>query len=365
MLTIVLALGAALSASAHDFYPIRPVKATLRVEPGRVVADLRADSIFWIEEVTGLHPMPARDWPAETVAKAEAYANGHFRLAVDGKPLEGKLVEARYRQLPWEVNEEGTFFLRLVYPAADGSAITGTARFYEEYRKEIAAELGGRPVPSPEGYRTIVDIPGRRRLSFVLTDGAPSFTASAAEARRTTFAMALESLRRGAGAAFGTAAGFPTVLAIALCLGARAPGRGALGLLLASAAGGFAAGGLLSAPAWLVWAGTLGAAVAAGLPRLAPAAGAAAAACLGLAWCAAARPALPNAALAFPAALAGALASGAALLAVVRLGVRAEHRRLAEVSESRVEELFARRVRLTATALAMVGAYGLWQCFPR
>jgi hypothetical protein len=45
--------------------------------------------------------------------------------------------------------------------------------------------------------------------------------------------------------------------------------------------------------------------------------------------------------------------------------VRAEHRRLSAVSESRVEELFARRVRLTATALAMVGAYGLWQSLPR
>lgn len=365
MLTIVLALGAALSASAHDFFPIKPVRATLRVEPGRVVADLRADSVFWIEEVTGLHPMPPKDWPAETVAKVEAYAKEHFRLDSDGKPLEGKLVEARYRQLPWEVNEEGTFFLRLVYPAAEGSAITGTARFYEEYRKEIAAELGGRPVPTPEGYRTLLDIPGRRRLSFILTADAPSFTASTDEARRTPFAMALESLRRGAEAALGTASGFPAVLAIALCLGARPPGRGASGLLLASALGGFAAGGLLPAPAWLVWAGTLGATVAAGLGRLAPAAGAAAAACLGLAWCAAARPLLPHSALALPSALAGALAAGAALQLAVWFGVRAEYRRLLSVSESRVDELFARRVRLTATALAMVGAYGLWQSLQR
>ncbi|MCM2305088.1 MAG: hypothetical protein NDJ72_10325, partial [Elusimicrobia bacterium] len=89
------------------------------------------------------------------------------------------------------------------------------------------------------------------------------------------------------------------------------------------------------------------------------------AACAGLAWCAAARPLLPHSPLALPAALAGALSAGAALLLAVRLGVLAERRRLASVSESRVDELFARRVRLTATALAMVGAYGLWQSLQR
>ena len=365
MLTIVLALGAALSASAHDFFPIKPVKATLRVEPDRVVADLRADSIFWIEEVTGLHPMPPKDWPAETLAKVEAYANGNFRLSLDGKPLQGKLVEARYRKLPWEVNEEGTFFLRLVYPAAAGSSIAGTATFYEDYRKDIAGELAGRPLPFPEGYRTFLDIPGRRRQSFTLTSEAPSFTVSADEARRSSLAMTLESLQRGAQAALGTAAGFPAMLAIALCLGANAPKRSSLALLLASGLCGFAAGGFLPAPPWLIWAATLAATVAAGLGRLTPAAGAAAAAGLGFAWCEATRPLLPHSALALPAALAGALAGGAALLSVAWLGVRAEHRRLAEVSESRVDELFARRVSLTATALAMVGAYGLWQSVPR
>ena len=195
MMIIVLALGAALSASAHDFYPIRPVRATLRVEPDRVTADLRADSIFWIEEVAGLHPMPPRDWPAETLAKVEVYANAHFRLSVDGKALPGRLAEARYRQLPWEVNEEGTFFLRLEYPAASGSSITGTARFYEEYRKAAQNELGGRPAPFPEGYRTFVDIPGRRRLAFTLTSDAPSFTASIDEARRSGPACRFKSPR--------------------------------------------------------------------------------------------------------------------------------------------------------------------------
>ncbi len=357
-------LGAALSASAHDLYPIRPVKATVRVETDRVVVDLRADSIIWIEEVTGLHPMPSRDWPAETFAKVEAYANSSFRLAANGTTLPGRLVSARYRQFPWEVNEEGTFFLRLAYPAAAaGTALTGTARFYEEYRKELESESKVRPIPFADGYRTIVEIPGRRRLNFTLTTDAPSFTASVDEARRTPWAMALEGLRRGGEAALGTAAGFPAVLAIILCLGAKTPSRAAAAILLASAGFGFAAAA--DTPSWFVWAATVGAALAAGRGRLAVPAAAAAACALGAAWSRTAAPLLPHAATAFPAALAGALAAGTVLLLLVWSGARAEYRRLAEMSESRVDELFARRTRLAATALVMIGAYGLWQSLQR
>ena len=86
---------------------------------------------------------------------------------------------------------------------------------------------------------------------------------------------------------------------------------------------------------------------------------------LGAAWCRAAGPLLPHAAPALPSALAGALAAGAALLAACAWGTHAEYRRLAELSESRVEELFARRTRLAATALVMIGAYGLWQSLQR
>jgi hypothetical protein len=358
---------AALSASAHETYPIRPVRATLRVEPDRIVADLRADSIIWIAEVTDQNPMPARDWPAATLAKVEAYTNAHFRLSVDGKPVEGKLVSARYRQFPWEVNEEGVFFLRLVYPAAPAASasVSGSARFYEEYRKELESESGGGPIPFKEGYRTFMDIPGRRRLAFTLTPEAPSFTASTEEARRTWFAMALEGFQRGAQAALGSAAGFPALLAIALCLGPKPPSRTTIALLLASASGGFAIGRWLGAPAWLIWAAALAGSLAMNRGKassfLSPMVGA----CLGLAWSGAAIPLLPHHALASPCAMAGTLVAGAALLSGAWFGVRAEHRRLATVSESRVDELFARRARLTATALAMVGAYGLWQSLQR
>jgi len=356
----------ALHASAHEGYPIYPVRATLRVEPDRIVADLRADSIFWIENVAGLHPMPAHNWPDEVSARVESYVNSHFRLSSNGGLLSGKLVEARYRQQLWEVNEEGVFLLRMVYalPSA-GVALTGTASFYEEYLREITAEYGGRTIPYASGYRTLLSIPGRRRLAFTLTPEAPAFTASTDEARRTSLAMALESFLRAASAALGEAAGFPTLLAIALCLGAKPPSRSAVAILLASAGCGFVAGHFHDAPTWVIWAATLGASLAAGGRRLASFMSAAAVAALGLSWSGAAGPLLPHYALALPAALAGALAVGVALLSTAGLGVRAEYRRLAEVSELRVEELFARRVRLSATALAMVGAYGLWQSLQR
>lgn len=356
-------LAAALSASAHEVYPIRPVRATLRVEPGRIVADFRADSIYWIEEVAHLHPMPARDWPAETRAIVEDYINAHFSLTAGGAPLRGKLVSARYRQFPWEVNEEGKFFMRLVYPAAAGESLRGTARFYEEYRKELEAEFAGRPVPFADGFRTVVDIPGRRRLAFTLTPGSPSFAASVDEARRTAFAMALEALTRGAKAAAGAAAGFPVLLAAALCLGAKAPSRAHAAVLLAAGAAGFLAGGLGPAAPWLVWAALLAAALGAWLGRAEMAAPALFV--LAFVWREAVDSWLPRSPMALPSALAGALAAGATMLFVAWFGVRAEHRRLAAVSEARVDELFARRAHLTATALAMVGAYGFWQSLQR
>lgn len=359
---LVWLLGAALSASAHDFYPIRPVRATLRVEPDRIVADLRADSIIWIEEVTGLHPMPAEHWSPETLAKVEGYANAHFPLKADGKLLPGKLTQARYRQLPWEVNEEGVFFLRLVYPPAPpGSTLTVSARFYEEYRKELEGELGGRPVPYADGYRTVVSVPGRKGGEFVLASAADSFSMPADDARRGVLAMSAEGFRRGLEAALGAASGFPVLLAIALCLG------GPLDFPLAffAAAGGVCLGRALDAPAWLTWAATLAPALAVCLSRFQKPAAAASAFALGLAWADAARPLLPHSFFAFPFAATGIMLAGSALFTAVRLGVSAEYRRLAAVSESRVEELFARRARLTATALAMVGAYGFWQSLQR
>ena len=131
-LLILLSAG---PAAAHD-YPIKPVVVELRVEPDRVVADVDSDSIYWIEEVIGLSPMPPRNWPADARAKAEKYALEHLRLAADGKPLTGRLVEGSYVQRPWEVNEQGRIRLRLVFPpVAEAATLNGAMDFFEDYRQ--------------------------------------------------------------------------------------------------------------------------------------------------------------------------------------------------------------------------------------
>lgn len=368
MITVAWLLGAALSASAHEIYPIKPVRATLKLEPDRIVADLQADSIYWIEEVTQLRPMPVANWPAKTRADVEAYVNAHFKLEAGGRALTGSLSQARYRQFPWEVNEEGTIYLRLVYPAAaSGSTLTGTAEFYKEYRQETLLELRGRPLPYADGYRTFVKIPGRKEMSFTLTPESPSFAAPVDEARRSTFSMALESFARGAETALSVAACFPLLLAAALCLGAKPVGRSLAAALLASAIGGSILGRTVNVPPWTPWAATLGVSLAA--CRLERGAllyfAAAAVGCLACVWHAEAWSLLAHAPPAVPAAFIGSMSAGALLLAAALRGLRAEHARLRTVSQSRVEELLARRLRLSATALSMVGAYGLWQSLPR
>jgi hypothetical protein len=358
---IVSLLLLALSASAHEGYPIKPVSVRLEVEADRVAADIETDSIFWIEEVAHLHPMPPADWPADARARVQDYVNAHLRLT-SGRVYPGTLESARYRQLPWEVNEEGRFFLRMVYPPLPPGEFTVSANFFEEYRAEMAGEYGNRPLPYAAEYKTEVSVPGK---TVVLTPQSPWANLRTDESRRGALSSALASLRAGAATAFGTAAGFPALLAIALCLGGSFKARESA-LIAASTAVGFLCVWIFFwVPERQIWAWTLIAAVFAGRWKLAPSVAVGTAWSLGLAWALAARPVLPHAALAQPFALAGALAGGALLFSAMRLVLREEHKRMFELSESRVEELFARRVRLTGTVLAMVGAYGLWQSFQR
>jgi hypothetical protein len=368
MILVAWLLGAALGASAHEIYPIKPVRATLRLEPDRIVADIQTDSIFWIEEIVGVHPMPAADWPSDVHKRVEDYVNAHLRLSDGGRALKGRLSEGRYRQFPWEINEEGSFFLRMIYPTPQGPELKGEADFYADYRREMLGELAGRPLPYADGYRVFLNIPGRKTSSYTLTPDAPSFAVSTGEARRSAWSMAKESFARGAETAASTAACFPLLLAAALCLGARPLGLSLAAALLAGGLAGGAAASAVNAPPWFAWAATLCAALAAGrVDRAAPrfVAGIGGAACLTFIWADGCKPLLPHSALAVAASLAGSLASGACLLAAVLFAVRAEHARLRTVSESRVEELFVSRLRLGGTTLAMIGAYGLWQSMQR
>ncbi|MBI5245646.1 MAG: hypothetical protein HY923_00570 [Elusimicrobia bacterium] len=353
----------ALSASALEGYPIRPVSVKLEIESDRIVADIETDSIYWIEEVAHLHPMPPADWPADARGRVQDYVNSHLRLSDGGRVLPGALDSARYRQLPWEVNEEGRFFLRMVYPPASGAELEIAASFFNEYRAEATAAYAGRPFPPSVVFRTDVSVPSKHAI---LTPESPAITIATGAARRGALATIVASLRAGAATALGTAAGFPALLAIALCVGGAAFDRRKAAVLATASALGFACAGALAwTPPWQIWPWTLATALVAGRWRRAPSVAVATASALGLAWAVAARPTMPHAALASPSALAGAMAGGAVLLCAMLLVLREEYKRMFELSESRVEELFARRVRLLGTILTIVGAYGLWQSIQR
>ncbi|MBI4371030.1 MAG: hypothetical protein HY552_01910 [Elusimicrobia bacterium] len=179
---IAALLLAALPAAAH-LYPIAPARVTLSLEPERLVADVRADSIYWIEEVLQIHPLPLSGWSGETRARAEAYVNARLRLRADGAPLTGRLVAASYVQRPWQINEQGEVRLRLAYPPPPpGAALAGEADFYEEYRQEMLEHLKGKPFPKNQEFATVVRVRGAGRR-FALRPGSVSFSLRADEAR--------------------------------------------------------------------------------------------------------------------------------------------------------------------------------------
>lgn len=359
---LALLLAASPAWAVHN-YPIEAVKVVLRVEPDRIVADVDSDSIYWIEEVIGLHPLPPSHWPADALARTEKYANEHLRLSLDGKRLEGRLLDASYAQRPWEVNEEGRLRLRLVYPpAADGSVLSGEADFFEDYRQERLAE--GAPILPNEDFRVLLTAPGRDARSFELHPGASSFSLPVSGARRGVAARLLESFAAGAKAALDDAEGWAALAALALSLAPGVPSRRRLAALAAAAAAGAAP--FLPAPAWLEWSAGAAAALAAGRWLGAPSAPwleAAALAVLARAWAAQAFTRLPAAAPGAAeqaAAALGLLAAGAAALAAGTAFATLERRSLSAHSEARAPELFDRRRRLAATALLLVCGYGLF-----
>jgi len=364
-LLILLASG---PAAAHD-YPIKPVRVRLSVEPDRIAVDIDGDSIYWIEEVIGLTPMPARDWPADARAKAERYVNEHLRLAVEGKPLTGRLTDWSYVQRPWEVYEQGRVRLRLSYPAvSDGATLSGEADFFEDYRRERIA--GGQPLLPIMDFRTTLSIPGRVARTFELTPGASAFSLPVVQARRGAAARFLECLRVGVASVLNSPEGWAALAALALSLAPGIPSRRRAGGLLAAAAVG-AAAGRLPGPVWLEWVAGAAAALAAGRwlgAASAPWLEAAALAALCRAWSFQSLPLLPRAVPGLPergAAGLGMLAAALAALAAGAAVAATERRAAAAHSQSRAPELFDRRRRLAATAFLVVCGAGLIASFPK
>lgn len=367
-----LLLLAAASATAQELMPIRPVRAVLRVEPGRMVVDLRGDSIYWLDQVVRAERV-AEGWSESARLSVENYANAHLRLALDGRRARGTLAHVEHRQRPWETHERGELRLRLTYPEpAPGAKLSGEADFFTELRAaeeeghshgtHDAQGHGGEGAPE-QVYLTRLSVPGARPARFELTPEKPGFELPADDARRGAFAMAGEALVTGLGSALRAASGWPAVLALALALGPEWPRRRRAAP--AALALGAAVALLEPVPPAAAWAAGVATALAAGgwLDRRGGlSAAAAGAAALGAVWSTQAAPGLPGAptpALSRAAAWLGVCAGGAALLAAAMLAASVERRRAAEDSQAHAAELFGRRRRLAATAVLLASGYGL------
>ena len=354
-------LGAALSASAHvistRYAPCRRRSASSRTDRRRPARGFdRLDR-------GGRRPAPdaAARLARRDFRAGRGLCQRPFRLAANGAPLHGKLVEARYRQSPWEVNEEGAFFLRLVYPPASASSLTGAANFYRttvrrSRESSQAVRSRSRTAIGPSWiFQAVATWPSRSRRKPLLHRLPP--TRRAALHRR----WPSKASRGGAGG---------------VRLDGRLPGPARDRVVPRRGAPkpvdhrGFAGGGLrrdiagrfVNAPPWAIWAATLGASLTVGRrtarripelrcgrrprPRLVRRRPAPASPCRARVPVRPRRRVWPPARRCCPCAgSACAPSTGSS----------------AEVCESRVDELFARRARLAATALAIVGAYGLWQ----
>jgi hypothetical protein len=348
-------------AAAHE-YPIAPVDVTIKVEPDRVAVDIESDSIYWIEEVVGLHPMPPRNWPADARAKTEKYVNEHLRLKADEATLKGTLVDAEYVQRPWEVYEQGKFRLRVSFPpVGKARELSGSAEFFEEYRQERL--LNKEPMLSNQTFLTHVSIPGDSPRHFELRQGSNSFSLPVAAVRRTTGQRIWESLLVGMKTALGTAEGWPALAALALSFGPGSISKRKLVVACATLLVG-AALARGAVPPRLEWlAGILGA-IAAG--RWLGAGGAdklelVAISALGGYWSARSAVRLPRAVPSFTEfgiSDIGILAMASVLLGAGIILVRAQANSLRSESESRSAELFERRRRLAATVLLIVCGFG-------
>ena len=346
---------------SHEVYPISPVAVDVKVEPDRIVADIEADSIYWIEEILSTNHLPPRNWPEPALRKAEDYLNSHLRLAVDHRPLPGRLQSADYIQRPWQVYEQGRVRFRMAYPPAEGMTLGGESDFYSEYRRELIEEHV--PLNPSQVFSVHLRVSGRTSRSFDLNANSPSFQMPVSESTRSSLQMAFESIRVGLATVFGTIEGWPMLMALALSL---SPGRPSRRRLISAVAGGIFGAMIAPMSGALPWSWIFGglAALAAGrwfgqMPTvwMEPLSTAGVA----VSWATESFTYLPHshpglAERAFSAL--GMLLAASAAIALMRFLINLQIQELLTHSQSRASELFDRRRRLAATILLIACAWG-------
>src|SRR5437879_3500640 len=169
---------------AHEI-PIHPVEIELRVYPDLIRATMNSNQCYWSAEILRVS-LPPPAWTETLLGQVKKYVDEHFPLTVDGKPLESRILEARYVQEPWQDVLSGRVIFRFLYrlPPQKGRWLSGRATFFSEHARE----------DPDENYVTYLDVPGRRHMRWVLPLKAPGFELPIDEATRTPWQAAWDRL---------------------------------------------------------------------------------------------------------------------------------------------------------------------------
>src|SRR4029077_20086877 len=106
-------------------------------------------------------------WQESFNGPIKRYVDDHFKLSIDGVPLESRLLSGRYAQEPWQDSLSGRLLMQFSYqlPPTRGQRLAGSATFFNEHAAE----------DKDETYVTLLDIPGRKHFKFSLTLQSPRF----------------------------------------------------------------------------------------------------------------------------------------------------------------------------------------------
>jgi len=175
-------LGLAARPVGAHVLPVHSVRAQLRGAGEALHLHLDTNAIYWQEEVLGAEP-PLEDWSQDLLDKAKAYIDSHLKLALDGKPLEGRLVEARYAHEPWQDWKSGRIHFRLSFPLpSQEGKLSGEMRFFFEEKAHEAGAAGrellrvAKEKDFPREFWTELEIRGKGSRVLKLTPESPGFS---------------------------------------------------------------------------------------------------------------------------------------------------------------------------------------------
>jgi hypothetical protein len=201
---MIALLAAAAALSFAHVTPLYPQRVTLKGDPGRLRLSLDVDAAYWSNEVLGLAERPpAGEWPAPMSEKALAYLREHLRLRVDGRPLEGRLIGARFYSEPWaalrkigQEGAEGRYAFELEYPLPPAArVVSGRSLLADsEWKEHLAEPEKAKTVGWRQDFRTIWRAAGKRGRTAETTTASPDVSFDIAEVRRSRAQAAAEAL---------------------------------------------------------------------------------------------------------------------------------------------------------------------------